>query len=275
VIGYAVQANPTLASYRLRVDIPRRHMDKPSLLGATGAPTFFYKNGNPHLARSVRANGIVYDVVNDHFSGTNAPDYYAMCDVADVIVCASDAMADRIHRYTGRHAAVIDDPYENEESEPACVGREVLWFGHAANLRSLAPYAGQIDDLTVCSNAGGNVTWTPENEAICLHNCAAVLLTGNNAGASSNRVAKALRAGRFVIAPEPCESWQQFKPYIWIGDVREGLAWAFNNREEVCNKIAQGQKYTRERFNPTRIAAHWTEVFDSISGVGAKSKMDG
>jgi hypothetical protein len=50
-VGYAVPHSPTLASYRLRVDIPRRHLGPgfQSCVGTTGEVTFFYKNGNHRL----------------------------------------------------------------------------------------------------------------------------------------------------------------------------------------------------------------------------------
>lgn len=276
MIAYALLPNPQLASYRLRVDLPRKHLGVRSEVGCVGNPTFFYKQGMPNIARTLRAQGseVVYDVVNDHFVGGQAKDYYAMSAAASIITCASDVMREAIERYTGRSAVVIDDPYENAEDEPACVGKEVLWFGHAANLGSLRPYVSGVEQLVICSNGTG-VEWTQKNEASCLKGCAAVLMTGSNPGASSNRVVKALRAGRFVIAPTPCESWKQFKDYIWIGDVREGLAYAFNNREDVCNKIRAGQEYVRDRFSPETIGQKWSALFASISAPDTSIKKVG
>jgi len=97
-----------------------------------------------------------------------------------------------------------------------------------------------------------------------LEKCSVVLMTGTNPGASSNRVVKALRAGRFVVTPGGVDAWDELRDYIWVGDVEEGIAWAQNNREEACRKILEGQAYVRVRNCPTRIAAQWTGVFDSI-----------
>src|SRR4029078_1797076 len=118
---------------------------------------------------------------------------------------------------------VIDDPYETDELEAACVGDDVLWFGHSANLSSIAPYLGEVN--TICSDwSKATVKWTLANEASALANCAVVLMTGNNSGASANRVGKALRGGRVVVAPEDCaDSWRELAPYIHIGDVSEGI----------------------------------------------------
>lgn len=262
-IGYCVPAMPELASYRLRVAIPAPHLGCEYVIGATGTHTFFYKNGNHRLAESLRGP-VFYDVVNDHFTGKNAPDYHAMCGVADVISCASEAMAESIKRHTGRDAAVVDDPYENGVSPPECLGKGVLWFGHAANLKSMLPYI-ETPHLSVCSNIAHAIRWSPESERDALQDCAVVLLTSGNPGASANRVVKAIRSGRFVVAPKDCaDSWRELSPYIWIGDVAEGIAWALNNREDVCRKISQGQKYVAQRFSPQSVGSQWMDLFGSI-----------
>jgi hypothetical protein len=91
-----------------------------------------------------------------------------------------------------------------------------------------------------------------------------VLMVGNNPGASSNRVVKALRAGRFVVTPGGVDSWDAFRDYIWIGDVREGIDYALNNREEVCNKIEAAQAMIRDKFSPQTIGRQWADLFSSI-----------
>jgi hypothetical protein len=254
VIGYAVHPNPDLASFRLRVALPARHTGHKYIIGSPGDLTFFYKFGNPDLARECEC--VVYDVVNDHF---DRADVREMADIADELTCASPFMAHHILRTTGRAATVIPDPYENAEAKPEVIGTNVLWFGHSANLPSLRPYLDAVD--TVCTSAPGAVPWSLDNERICLEDCAVVLMTGSNPGASENRVVKAIRAGRFVVAPTDCPaSWRDLP--IWIGDVRNGIAWAFNNREEACSKIKAGQDYVRERFSPEAVGKQWGRLFD-------------
>ena len=264
MIGYCVPVLPQLASFRLRVAIPSIHLGMVHRFGV-GDVTFFFKNGNPDLAR--RLGPVVYDVVNAHF---HDPDYMRMCEIARVITCSSDAMVPIIREATGRDAVVIPDPYENDESEPAVIGDRVLWFGHQANIESLRPYA----DLNV-----GVVTadsWTLENEAAALAKAGVVLLTGSNPGASSNRPVKAIRAGRFVVAPEDCpSSWRELSEYIWIGDVREGIEWAFANREEACRKVSAGQKYVKTRFSPQLIGSQWADLFASTLAADTNKKTAG
>ncbi len=264
-VGYCVPVLPDLASFRLRVAIPAPHMGCPYVIGQSGSPTFFFKQGHVTHAQMLRT-GVVYDVVNDHFKGKYGPEYHAMCGIADAITVASEAMAAIVKAHTGRDATVIDDPYENEESEPRCYGDGILWFGHSANIASLFAVAGKIEQpIITCTNLSrASVPWSLENEALALSGCAVVLMTGSNPGASSNRIVKALRAGRFVVTPGGVESWEQFRDFIWIGDVAKGIAWALANREEACNKILAGQKYSRDRFSPASIGAQWKALFGSI-----------
>jgi hypothetical protein len=259
MIGYCVQPMPGLASYRLRVEIPSKHLGVPYVIGKPGNPSFFYKDGDCKLAVSLFVP-VVYDVVNDHFASKR--EYREMCSVADRITCASDVMADVVWKHTGIEATVIDDPYENAELEPLCYGNGVAWFGHSANISSIRPYT-EIPGLVVCSNVAGAVPWSPVNELLTLSGCAVVLVTGNNPGASSNRIVKALRAGRFVVTPGGVESWDRFKDFIWVGNVREGIAWALNNREEACNKIKAGQEWVRSRYSPEVIGSQWKALFAS------------
>lgn len=263
MIGYCVQPNPQLASYRLRVQIPSKHLGMPHKIGV-GDLTFFYKGGNPDLA--TRIGPVVYDVVNAHFED---PDYRAMCDISTTITCSSEAMRWAIRKVTGRDSVVIPDPYENAEAKPAVVGDRVLWFGHQANLATLKAY----EDLNpvVCSGEA----WSRAREDADLASAAVVLLTGNNPGASENRPVKALRAGRFVVVPEDCpHSWKALSDFIWIGDVREGVRWALDNREEACRKVTLGQQFVKA-FSPQLIASRWEALFASTLGRDTNTKMAG
>ena len=264
MIGYCVPVNPKLASFRLRVAIPSRYVGA-HVIGSVGDVTFFYKNGSPDLARRLKGP-IVYDVVNAHFDD---PDYRQMLELASVVTCSSKAMQGLI-RERGRDAEVIADPYENEEQEPAVRGERVLWFGHQANIASLKPYADM--DMEICSG----LTWTREQEDKDLANAAVVLLTGSNPGASENRVVKALRAGRFVVAPEDSpESWKALSDYIWIGDVRKGIRWALEHREEACQRVKSAQNEIRTTFSPQLIGSQWADLFASTLALGTSMRRDG
>lgn len=283
-VGYCVPVVPTMASYRLRVAIPMRNLGCDAVIGPADV-CFFYKHQAGDIDKAIEAlhrdRPVVYDVVNDHFAGELGQHYAQMCDLAGTITVASWAMGERVKHLTGRECVVIDDPYESPEVEPACIGNGLLWFGHSLNLRSLMPHLDAIEaadvGLVVCSNiAKASVQWSLENEALCLQGAAVVLMTGTNPGASSNRIVKALRAGRFVVAPDDCAaSWREFAPYVWIGDVADGIAWALNNREDACRKIQAGQEYIRDRFSPWTIGQQWRKLFDSTLALGINARPDG
>lgn len=272
MIGYCVPMNPELASFRFRVSIPASNLTVPYCYGVTGTPTFFYKEGNVALARSLKT-GVVYDVVNDHFTGEKAEAYHGMVAAAQAVTCCSEAMAEVVRKATGRDAVVIDDPYENPEQPAAVNGEYVLWFGHGANISTLKPYA-DTPNLRVMSNVKGAIPWSRVKELSAISQAAVVLLTGKPT-ASSNRIAKAIRAGRFVVTPGGVPAWEQFRDYCWIGDVNEGVQWALNNREEACHKITKGQSYISETFRPTLITGRWMEVFGSISALETRSSKAG
>ena len=273
-VGYCVRVATNLASYRLRVAIPSQHLGCGHVIGNFGDVTFFYKHDYSDRELAESCGNVVYDVVNDHFSGRNGEHYRAMIGLASQVTCASEWMRDRIMQETGRDAIVIDDPYENEESEPGFGGDEVLWFGHRANLRSLVPYA-DIEKLIVVSNIPDVIQWSTDSERRALERCGVVLLTSDSPSASTNRIVKALRAGRFVVTPGGVPAWDEFAPYIWIGDVRDGIRWAFNNREEVCQKLVSGQEYVRARNSPEQIAAQWTAAFVSTWQQGTSDNRGG
>jgi hypothetical protein len=270
-----------MASYRLRVALPAPLLGCEYEIGCLGSPTFFYKHyeGDVDLAKS--CGPFVYDVVNDHFDGKLGDHYRVMCGAASRITVASETMAETVKRWTGRDATIIDDPYENEEWAPQCQGQEVLWLGHTANIASLFDTAEEIADmpivLTVLTNYQhpSTLAWSPETERRSLARCALMLVTGNNPGASANRIVKALRAGRFVVTPGGAPAWDEFKPYIWIGNVREGIKWALANREQACSMVTKGQEFVRAAFAPATIAARWMAVFDSILPQATSGKKDG
>lgn len=283
-VGYCVPHTPAMASYRFRVAIPAPLLGCEYEIGTYGNPSFFYKHFEGDIELAKAAGPFVFDVVNDHFGGKHDYHYRWMCEHASAVTCSSAEMAAIIKRWTGRDAVVIDDPYENAEWEPQCLGPEVLWLGHEANIPSLLEQMDNLEKLatlpillTVCTNFQHPeaLPWSPDTERRSLGRCALMLVTGNNKGASANRIVKSLRAGRFVVCPPGTPAWDEWADCIWVGDVKEGIEWAFNNREEACRKIAAGQARLKEKNSPKTIAAQWMEVFASISPPATSGSADG
>ena len=57
------------------------------------------------------------------------------------------------------------------------------------------------------------------------------------------------------------DSWNEFKDFIWQGNVSEGIKWALANRDEACSKVKLGQDYIREKGSPITISNKWRELF--------------
>ena len=77
---------------------------------------------------------------------------------------------------------------------------------------------------------------------------------------SPNRLIDGLQQGRFVIANEGVDSYTKLKDYIYLGNIKDGLKWALNNKEQVLEKIKLGQKYIQENHSPEIIGSKWIET---------------
>ncbi|MGH8621205.1 MAG: glycosyltransferase [Burkholderiales bacterium] len=104
---------------------------------------------------------------------------------------------------------------------------------------------------------------------VAFRNCDVVLIPSDpadpfKAGASANRVAETLNAGRFPVA-SPLRSYQQFADAAWLGqDLVQGIEWALANPGEVLARIRRGQAMVAARFTADRAGCRWRELFESL-----------
>ena len=105
---------------------------------------------------------------------------------------------------------------------------------------------------------------------MALRKCDLVLLPSDpsnsfKAGASANRIAEAINAGRFPIA-SPLPSYLPFSDSAWLGlDMVEGIKWALANRGEVLARIRRGQTLVAEKLSEKKIGHQWRELFESLA----------
>lgn len=247
--------SPEIASSRLRAEIPQRELAK---LGVTKGPDILVYGKHVVPMRIVtQFKKRVYDICDDHFH-TEMEDYYREhAEKADLVTVNSEAMAAIVLAETGRQAIVIPDPYESEECE-AGYGQGVLWYGHQSNLKTIYPYMDCIDMVLTYPE------WTREKQLAALKLCAVVVIPmDERKGKSANRLIEAVRNGRFVVAGE-LPAHDEFKEFMWIGGIREGLAWAKNHPGECIERVKQCQDYIREHYSPERIGRMWLEALQSI-----------
>jgi hypothetical protein len=85
------------------------------------------------------------------------------------------------------------------------------------------------------------------------------------AGASANRIAEALNAGRIAVA-SPLQSYLQFADAAWLGqDLVAGIRWALANRDEALARVRRGQALIREKFAADRIGRQWHDLLAGLA----------
>jgi hypothetical protein len=247
--------SPEIASSRLRAEIPQRELKK---LGVGhGSDILVYgKHVVPmHIAEKFGKR--VYDICDDHFHTMHERYYREHSLVADLITVNTEEMARIVLKETGRTAVVIPDPYESPE-QPAGYGQGVLWYGHESNLKTIEPYRDVIDRVLTAPD------WTREKQVKAINECAVVVIpTDERKGKSANRLIEAVRNGRFAVAGD-LPAHDEFKDFMWIGDIREGLEWAKNHHSECIERVRKCQDYIRDKYSPETIGKLWLQALQSI-----------
>lgn len=229
------------------------------------------------------------------------PEFYSeVLRICDAVVVNSERMAELMAPHTAHRAHIIEDAILGSMGEPAFapgVKLELLWFGHPTNLRyldaSIEPLARfalkQRCRLTVVTEYSADlargiqavnarfapafdaqlIPWSLEAQRGALQECQLVLIPSDpadafKAGASANRIAEALNAGRFPVA-SPLPSYLPFSEAAWVGqDLVQGIEWALANRDKVIARIRRGQALVRAKFTAERVGHQWRELFESL-----------
>lgn len=229
------------------------------------------------------------------------PEFYAEAlKIGDAVVVNSERMAEMIAPHTPRRVAVIDDAILGEMGRPQFAPGErleLLWFGHPTNLdflearfEALAQFARQRRcRLTIVTEGGREaadwtngiparygyafetrfIPWSLAAQTAALRECDLVLIPSDaadpfKAGASANRIAEALNAGRFPVA-SPLQSYRQFADAAWLGeDLIAGIRWALANRDEVLARVSRGQALVREKFAAEGVGRRWGDLFEEL-----------
>ena len=244
-----------IASSRLRAAIPQRELAKLGM--SKGADVLVYGKHLVPMQMTKRYGRRVFDICDNHFSDQFAAYYLEHATKADLVTCNSEAMREVIRQHTGRIATVIPDPYESEE-KPAGMGNGLLWFGHQSNLVDLKPYLDLKPEILTGEE------WSRERQLEALEKCAAVLIpTGKSMAKSANRLIEAVRNGRFVIAGD-LPAHEEFRPFMWIGDIRKGVEWFKENRDSSVPLVRACQRYIRDKYSPEAIGSLWHDALEKL-----------
>ena len=228
--------------------------------------------------------------------------YKTALTLADAVVVNSVRMAEQMTPHFGKPVTVIEDAVLGEPAAPrfAPAARlNLLWFGHPSNLRFLEPWIRTLIEqgpkpcrLTVVTQEGFGVReaaaslsaqlapssasfemvfveWSLAATQRELERCDIAILPSDPAdlrksGASANRLAEVLQAGRFAVA-SPLQSYLALSHGAWVGEnLLDGLRWALANREAVITRIQQGQQLVREKYAMNAIGRQWLEFFAEL-----------
>jgi hypothetical protein len=173
----------------------------------------------------------------------------------------------------------------------------LLWFGHPSNLRFLEPWINALIErgprpcrLTVVTEDGYGVReaaanlsaqlapsfemvfveWSLQATRRELERCDLALLPSDprdprKSGASANRLAEVLQAGRFAVA-SPLHSYLAFSESAWVGEnLLDGLQWSLANPSSVMARILKGQALVREKYAMDAIGHQWLAFFAALN----------
>lgn len=266
--------DPSIASTRYRAVAPAKYLRSHGidLRGDDGDLLIVGKHGwDKSLVDRYKA--FVFDVCDDWFNHPDdGPFYREMCRRATIVTCNSDVMRFRIHQETGVAATVIPDAFEHEEWAPSW-GEGLLWFGNPLNLADFFPAVNKLDGLDLpmgCISRHEDymsddlkqliIPWSPTAVDKGFKSAAVVILpTGLSPAKSANRLIESVRAGKFVVA-EPLPAYEEFAEWMWVGDIREGVEWAFQNKQECLKRVKKAQKYVAKHYSMEAIGPKWLAV---------------
>jgi hypothetical protein len=287
-ISYVCHTGLSVASTRYRIVIPANGLNKLGHHVTVGPPDLdadvvvfskHFSQDDPDLARRARGR-VAFDICDDHFDTKFRDHYTTMIDLASTITCSTETLRSRIAERTGREANVIPDPYEFPEQEPSFSPGNVprlLWFGHVINVGTLRPLMPRLEHckLTIITNgdlsaprAGVEVVkWSPQSMLVGFRHCDMVIIPSNleehrTRVKSTNRIVESIRQGKFVSASK-LPSYEQFSPWMHIGDVIEGVEWALSNPSEIVGRVKDAQGYVKTKFSPKIIANLWEEALSA------------
>lgn len=261
----------SLASTRYRAVAPAMYLktQQVALCGDDGDLLVVGKHGwDKSLVDRYKA--FIFDVCDDWFADKDLrPFYLEMCRRATLVTCNSEVMRFRIHQETGRAATVIPDAYEREEWAPSW-GEGLLWFGNPINLPDFFRAVKKMEGLQLplgCISRHEDymsdelkklvIPWSPTAMDKGLKGAAVVILpTGASPAKSANRLIESVRAGKFVVA-EPLPAYEEFAEWMWVGDIREGVEWAFKNPKECLKRVKKAQKHVAKHYSMDVIGPKW------------------
>ncbi len=272
LVGWIVPEDPKLASVRYRCLIPKEGLERLGVKShfGVGDVTIVSKHWCPLEEVEKIESPMIFDMCDDHFNGPFDAYYRRAIDLADLVVCSTQKLAERVAIETGVTPTVISDPYEFSKcgaQMPSGRVKNVFWYGHSTNIKSLRRELPRLGgySLQMVSDAPGCHPWSHQEMMRWFGWCDAVIIpTDQNEKKqvkSPNRMVEAIRNGRYVVA-NPMSSYSAYG--MWQGDILEGLTWASENPEKALEAVQRGQEIVEELHSPMVIAKQWKEAIECL-----------
>ena len=287
------------ASVRFRASVPLKGMRKEDGFitkvtdAQPGELVVLAKNIHIEDINYLKNNNIkfIFDICDDKWN--KDPDLYNYaCKTANLITTTCELLQTKIKKYTGKTAYIIPDPTEREQEEPSFMPGEHIrfsWYGGRKSF-SLFDWDKVFNEIKTVTNnftvhavtnkpdkASKRLSHLREQKKLIMYSWSydiqgqivresdIVLLPLPQdmplvQVKSPNRVIDGIQQGRFVLTNDGVDSYKNLNNFIHIGNIKDGLNWALNNKEQVLEKIKLGQEYIKNNHSPEVIGKKWIET---------------
>jgi len=227
---------------------------------------------------------IIFDICDSHFNADNIGSYYKeMVKLADIVVCSTEKMKEVVQKHCsdseqGRNPWVILDSYEFPERTPRFNWEQsditsILWYGHPTNIKHLQRVWNDLggSNLMIITKEGVQlevdgkpfpiVPYSIDSLLWGFAQCDITIIpnAGSNSAKGANRMIESIRQGVFVVA-EPMPAYEEFRDWMYIGEIKEGIEWCRQNKAELQGRIQKAQEYIIKEYNPTKTGERWQRL---------------
>lgn len=294
---YVPDKNSARSSSRLRASIPAENYGK--VISnihdiEDGDIVVFSKKSSIPEIQYVMSRDIkfIFDICDDQFKDPAYVNLFSYaCSHCDLITVPSQTMKELAEYYTNKKVFITLEPYERERRQsffsPSDV-LKILFFGSVDNF-SAVPWQDIVNglasnnikfklDAIINYQSMYNVNesffqtheWSFDKQTKLLDECDLVLLPFKNnskniSTKSPNRIVESINRGKFVVTNYGVDSYKDFKNFIFLDNydkLVDGILWSLNNKEEVIQKIVDGQKYIDDNYSVDSVSETWKQAYE-------------
>ncbi len=294
---YVPDKNSARSSSRLRASIPAENYGKVISnihdIEDGDIVVFSKKSSIPEIQYVMNRDiKFIFDICDDQFKDPAYVNLFSYaCSHCDLITVPSQTMKELAEYYTNKKVFITLEPYERERRQsffsPSDV-LKILFFGSVDNF-SAVPWQDIVNglasnnikfklDAIINYQSMYNVNesffqtheWSFDKQTKLLDECDLVLLPFKNnskniSTKSPNRIVESINRGKFVVTNYGVDSYKDFKNFIFLDNydkLVDGIIWSLNNKEEVIQKIVDGQKYIDDNYSVDSVSETWKQAYE-------------